>query len=306
MYKLFSERNKKQTGEMDVYIYNNIPTPFRNQLFYIIDELINKYNKYLMSAEVNIWQTTHDFFCREKGLKEMSDESRYYRGKIEKFIDMASDLDLLDFIDLAFHYFCFVAQKIHSHDPYCDAKKSTVDAIDELNERFQQHRIGYEFIDGALIRIDNMHIHREYVKPALNLLHTNGFDGAEEEYMKAFDAIRKHDNKSAIINAEKAFESAMKTICAKRGFPYDPVTDGAKKLISVLKENEYFPGYMEDHLNIVIKALENGAPTIRNKTSGHGQGEEIIEIPESYAEYVIGLVAVNIVFLVELLSKEEA
>ena len=302
MYRLFSERNKKPTDEIDVYIYNDIPTPFRNQLFYIIDELINTYNKCLMSTEVNIWQTTHDFFCREKGLKEMSRESRYYRTKIEDFIDTSSDMDLLDFIDVAFHYFYYIAPKIHSQEPFGKAKESTISAIEELNERFQQHNIGYEFVDGTLVRIDNMHIHREYIKPAMNLLHTNGFDGAEEEYTKAFDALRNHDSKNAIINAEKAFESTMKTICAKRGFSFDPEKDAAKKLISILKDNGYFPGYMEDHLNIVVKALENGAPTIRNKTSGHGQGEEIVKIPKSYAEYVIGLVAVNIVFLVDLLS----
>lgn len=301
MYRLYSERNKQPTDDIDIYVYDNLPTSFRNQVYFIIEDVINKYNEYLKYHDVNIWQTTHDLFCREKGIKEMSSESRYYTDKIEKYIDKALDADLLDFIDFAFHYLCYVAQKIHSQDPYSNANKTILIAIEELNDRFQQHRLGYEFVDGALIRIDNKFIHHEYVKPALNLLHTKGFEGAEDEFTKAFDALRNHDNKSTIINAEKAFESTMKTICAKRGFSFDSETDAAKKLINILKDNGYFPAYMEDHFNAVIKTLENGAPTIRNKTSGHGQGAEVVDIPVCYAEYVIGLVAINIVFLVNLL-----
>lgn len=301
MYKLFSERNKKQTNDVDVYIYENIPTPFRNQLFFIFDDIITQYHNYIMSNEWNIWQETHDFFCREKGLKEMDGGFGSYEKKIEKFIDIATDIDLLDFIDLAFHYLSYVAVKIHSQDPYCKAKENMIDAIKELNDRFQQHRLGYEFVNGEIIRIDNMFIHREYVKPALNLLHANGFEGAEEEYANAFDVLRKHDVKNAIINAEKSFESTLKTICIKRGYSFDSEKDTAKRLINILKENNYFPKYLEDHLNTVTKAMENGAPTIRNKIAGHGQGKEIIAISDIYAEYIIGLVAVNIVYLIELL-----
>ena len=302
MYKLFSERNKESMDEVDVYSYDNIPTSFRNQLFFIVHDTIDELNEKISNSDIDFWEIIHNGFCREKGLKGMTDGFRYYTRSVEGFIDKSSDTDLLDFIDYAFHYFWFAAQKIAKTNPYYRTESIYQNAISELNERFQQHRLGYEFINEVLIRIDNKFIHHEYVKPALKLLHAKGFEGAEEEFTKAFDALRNHDNKDAIINAEKAFESTMKTICAKRGFSFDPEKDAAKRLISILKDKGYFPGYMEDHLNIVVKALENGAPTIRNKTSGHGQGEEIVEIPESYAEYAIGLVAVNIVFLVDLLS----
>ena len=308
MYKLFSDRNKKLSDEVDIYIYDNLPTPFRNQLFFIIEEVIVKFNKHLDSVlsysdRIDLWETTHNLFCREKGIKEMDSRSIYYRSKIENFIDEASDADVLDFIDLAFSYLSYISRKIQLYDSWRDTDKTIKDAIGELNERFQQHRLGYEFVNEALIRIDDIVIHSEYVKPALNLLHGNGFEGAEEEYTKAFEALRKRDYKSSIIEAEKAFESTVKVICEKKGYQYNPEKDAARKLLNVLKTNQYFPSYMESHLDAIVSTLENGAPVVRNKTAGHGQGKEIIDIPDTYAKYVIGLVAVNIVFLVQLLSE---
>ena len=57
----------------------------------------------------------------------------------------------------------------------------------------------------------------------ISLLYEEGFDGAEEEYRKAFEYRRKGDNKNAILEAGKAFESTMKTICDKKGYTYDKI-----------------------------------------------------------------------------------
>lgn len=301
MYKLFSDRNKESSEEVDVYIYNSLPVPFRNQLIYIIREIIKDLNNYYSD---DIWEVIHNRFCREKGLKEMDDEYGTCAEKVEVFIDYAPDVELLDFIDFAFHGFIGLAQSVGYKDPLGYAAENVENHITELNNRFQQHKLGYEFINGELIQIDSKYIHHEYIKPALNLLHTNGFEGAEEEYEKAFKALRNGDYKSAIIEAEKAFESTMKTICSKKEYPFDPDRDSAKKLIQTLKDNGFFPEYTENQLNAVAAALISGAPMVRNRTSGHGQGEEVIDIPDSYAQYVIGLVAVNIVLLVKLLTDK--
>ncbi|QTE71589.1 hypothetical protein JRC49_01810 [Clostridiales bacterium FE2011] len=294
MFKLFTERNKKQTEEVDVYTYDNFSAPFRNQVFYIIKDMINEINKYYTSD--NIWMEIHNRFCREKGIKNMDDDHSFYPSKIESYIDKSSDEDLLDFIDFAFHVSEVLATNLH----YTQTQAYVKNSIAELNYRFQQHKYGYEFISGELIPINDMFIHKEYIKPALNLLHANGFKGAEEEYKNAFEALRNRENKVAIIEAEKAFESTMKTICLKNKYAFDHERDSAKKLIEILKSNCFFPEYTESQLNAVATALVSGAPMVRNRTSGHGQGEEVIDIPDSYAKYVIGLVAVNIVFLVQL------
>ena len=49
----------------------------------------------------------------------------------------------------------------------------------------------------------------------------------------------KGDNKNAILEAGKAFESTMKTICDKQGYTYDKAKDTAQKLITILENNGF-------------------------------------------------------------------
>ena len=90
----------------------------------------------------------------------------------------------------------------------------------------------------------------------------------------------------------------MKTICDKCGWSYSK-TANAKTLINVVLENELVPKYLQAHLSSLRSILENGVPTVRNKTSGHGQGANPMNIPEYLAAYVLHLTASNIVLLVE-------
>lgn len=107
------------------------------------------------------------------------------------------------------------------------------DAIDELNTRFNQHAIGYRYESGSIIQVDSEYVHSEAVKPALMLLHANGFDGASDEFIRAHEHYRKGRTKEAIAEALKAFESTMKSICAARNWAY-PSGATAKTLLDIL------------------------------------------------------------------------
>lgn len=176
-------------------------------------------------------------------------------------------------------------------------------AIDELNYRFRQHNLGYEFTNNEIIRIDHKLIHNETIKPALKLLYEEGFEGAEQEFRNAFEKRRKGDNKEAILEAGKAFESTMKTICDKKGYTYDKEKDTAQKLIGILETNHFYPTYMTSHLTSLRTTLETGLPVVRNKTSGHGQGSAVVSISDEFAMYALNLAATNIVLLVEIYKK---
>lgn len=85
--------------------------------------------------------------------------------------------------------------------PYalCEEKQERINrAFQELNYRFKQHNLGYEFVDDKLIRKDNELLHQETIKPALKLLIETGFEGAEQEFLDAFEHRRKGENKDAI------------------------------------------------------------------------------------------------------------
>ncbi len=180
------------------------------------------------------------------------------------------------------------------------------EAIYELNLRLKQNSLGYEFINGKIIKKTDAVTHENIVKPALKLLLDEEFRGAEEEYLLAFEHFKNSENKDAIQNAAKAFESTMKTICAGLSYEFNPSKDAAKQLLEKLKANSFFPAYLEDHLNAVVKTLEAGAPTLRNKTAGHGQGTEVKPIGDEYVEYVLNLVATNILFLYRIYQEKKA
>jgi len=45
-------------------------------------------------------------------------------------------------------------------------------------------------------------------------------------------------------------------------------------------EQGVIPKYLQDHYNGLRNVLASGLPTLRNKTSGHGQGAQPVEVPE--------------------------
>lgn len=210
-------------------------------------------------------------------------------------------LDLIDFICSMLNW--LITTQTFTQYMLYETPNAIRCAFAELNNRFKQHNLGYEVANGQLIRIDNQIVHAQYVKPALQLLGDEEFAGAEEEYRNAFEARRAGNNKDAILNAGKCFESVMKTICEKKKYDFDKQRDSAKSLMKILKTNGFFPTYMETHLGGVVTTLESGAPTVRNQVAGHGQGSEITEAPDYLVDYVLGLVAVNTVLLVKLYKE---
>ena len=273
MYKLFLERIRNRDGEPEVYIYDEFPEAFRNQVFYIMADVLDQYEGY----GGGLWGYMHDTFSREKGLKKLGRHDQgLERYNVETYTNVSSQEDFLDLVDYMFHLFDVGCRDIHPQYNYDLDTNALVDkAVEELNYRFKQHNLGYEFVNGEIIRIDNKMIHQEIVKPALRLLYEEGFDGAEDEFRKAFEYRRKGDNKNAILEAGKSFESTMKTICDKKGYTYDKAKDTA----------------------------ETGLPVVRNKTSGHGQGSTIEQISDEFAEYALNLAATNIVLLVGIYKR---
>ncbi len=176
-------------------------------------------------------------------------------------------------------------------------------AIAEFNTRCRENGVGYSFQNSRLIPVASTFVHAEVVEPALALLHDEGFRGSQDEFMRAHLSLRRGDAKGAILEAAKAFESAMKTVCARKGWEYDPHKTTASGLVAILFENGLVPTYLQEQFTSLRKVFESGAPTVRNKTSGHGQGPEPVEVPRELAEYTIHLTAANIVFLAKLAGK---
>lgn len=308
MYKLFSQRMKEQNGEMDdVYTYNFFPEGFRNQFLHIVEDVFdqkNFQNYYQWNGYHNIdfWHFTCCAFAREKGLKVIA--GRYSSDvnndvAFEYYVDTASDEDFLDLMD-------FTINVSFSKEIICKyiSEEIIEDGIEELNDRFRQHMLGYEVVEGKLIVKTNEQTHQNIVKPAIKLLHNKEFAGAEQEFFTAFDCYKQNNNKDAILNLIKCFESVLKIICKGMKYHYEDKKDTAKELLNHLKDNGFYPSYLESHLTGIRTTLESGAPTLRNKEAGHGQGDKVVNVSDEYVEYALNLVATNIVFLVKLYNKQ--
>ena len=153
-------------------------------------------------------------------------------------------------------------------------------------------------MDGRIVRVDSDLLHTEAVKPALGLLRSPEYAGAQKEYLKAHEHYRHGRSKEALAECLKALESLMKAACAKRGWKHDPNAT-SKVLIQVLFDHGLIPAFWNQHFSALRSTLESGVPTARNRLAGHGQGTAIVDVPEHLVAYVLHLSASAIVFLAQ-------
>jgi len=170
--------------------------------------------------------------------------------------------------------------------------------IEELNKRFLEHKIGYQFEAGKIVRLDSTYMHNEAVKPALMILSDPIFKGAQSEFLKAHEHLRNGRAEEALVDALKALESTMKVICSKHEWEYAE-GDTAKKLIAVCLEHELVPAAVQSEFAALRAILESGVPTLRNKMAGHGAGSQPRNVPTHIAAYALHLTAATIVFLAQ-------
>lgn len=304
--EIFSKRKKRQEsqGKPDVYQYDQIPDPFRIQVVHIWraalgrwwrDDLYSIRNE---SPACEIWQHIHDVIAKEKGMWMLGAVHSDPEARCVEFL-LTTDTDgALDIIELSFRAVDRWARKLTADARQrAHIKQGADDAIDELNRRFREHGIGYQYVGGDIVRVDSQFLHADAVKPSLALLNEAGFAGPAEEFMRAFDNHRKGDVKAAIAEALKAFESTMKSICTARKWAYPPNAT-AKPLMDILFGNGLVPPELESHFGGLRSAMESGLPTLANPKR-HGQGATPVAVPPHFAAYALHLVASNIVFLVE-------
>ena len=94
----------------------------------------------------------------------------------------------------------------------------------------------------------------------------------------------------------------MKIILDKHDWEYGK-KDTSKRLIDCCLANELIPKFWTDHFNSLGNMLTSSIGTPRNKLSGHGKGNDEIEVPEYLIQYVLHMTASTIVFLIKAEEK---
>ena len=305
VYETFAKRKQKaeNSGKPVIYRGDILPEPFRIQVVRIWRNTIGYKDGWFAAGMLDFgapWTTMNETLATEMGLFTLWQGGRSHQECCEQFLLNHDKVDdVLSIIEISFQ---LVDENVRGHQRRVGNQTSwqaADDAIAELNYRFREHRIGYQYHGGQIIAVNSQYLHSEVVEPAISLLYDANFDGALQEFMTAHEHYRKGNYKEAIVNAGSAFESAMKTICDQRGWAY--VRDTATALIEVLYNQDLIPSEMKNHFTGLRSALEGGVPTLRNQAGrgAHGQGSTPIAVPDYLAAYCLHLTAANIVFLVE-------
>ena len=298
VYNTFAKRKRQaeNAGKPVIYTYDHLPQPMRVQVSRILKAAIGDLEVISSNIEMceNIWKHVHDTLAQEMGVIELSHDYEDGMDACLSFVLEEENTDeVLSLIELGLN-------TAHDYNFNID------DAVNELNHRFREHSVGYQYQDGYIVRVDSQYLHAEAVEPAVALLRDAHFAGAEQEFMDAHKHYRQGNYKEAIANASNAFESTMKAICDGCGWALSG-NRTAGRLIETLFNNGLIPTEMKSHFSSLRATLESGLPTARNQPGhgAHGQGANPVAVPDYLAAYCLHLAATNIVFLVEAYNARE-
>lgn len=292
---IYSKRQRRIAGNpVEVYEYDVMPEALRIQIICILRDVIG--HKTSHPRTYDVYEVIHNDLAREYGVEELDhDPHSSPSQKLFAFIRKTdSAARVLDAVEVSFAY----AKQTQSayYNASAKVEMSVGDAVDEINHRFLEAAVGYQYESDQIIRIDSQFVHAEIVKPALTLLSDQCYEGAQEEFLNAHKHYREGNYKETLTDSLKAFESTLKTICEIRKWPYSK-TDTARTLIDTCFKNGLIPAMLQSQFNSLQSVLGSGVPTLRNKMSGHGQGAVPTAVPSYLAAYTLHLTAANIVFL---------
>lgn len=298
-FPLYSKRQKIIRGEVpDIYIYDELPQELKVQIVHIIRDAIG-HNRDQENHASNVYKAIRDTLCREYGVFKLNKSSYYSSEVIDYFLSPLDIEKSLDLIELCFKLIDGYIRNDFTYNRCVVIEQKPDDAIKELNDRFKEHGIGYQFESNEIIKLDSTYTHSEIVKPTINLLHNKKFSGANDEYLKAHEHYRHGRNKECITECLKSFESVLKIICQENDWAFDP-KDTSKKLIDICINNKLIPQYIQNQFTSLRNLLESGISTIRNRLSAHGQGQDTIVVDDEIVRYTLNLTGTNIILLIEL------
>ena len=237
IFELWSKRKKlaAKSGTEDIYTYDELPSALRVQVIHILNDAMGNVASYEADAR-NRWKFVHDTIAREIGVFQLTPYGSDQEKTTQWFLESASTDEALDLIELSFIYLEFKLAKMNTYDMEQQGirVKGTV-AIEELNYRFREHGVGYQYENSEIIRVDSKYIHAEITKPALSLLTGSIFKIANEDFMTAHKHYRNGECKVCIVACQRAFESTLKAISTLKGWQFNK-SDGASELLKLVRE----------------------------------------------------------------------
>ena len=301
MWKAFSRR---ETDLPDKYRYD-LPEKVRKRILHTLDQAVGGAGHRISFTQV-VDEVRSKLLRQYGGLKSRPVSGMSVRSNpaIEHFLCCGDEM-ALDFIE-----FCFQVQ------PYPLREKG----VEAVNGILQEEHIGYEltpfrevetdeiahiygtptggkvirFEFPRFIRIDGQFVHQAIVRPCLDALTNPLLKTAEDEMLKAHGEYSRGHFADAITSCGSAFESVLKTVCDRHGWPFDRDKDTCSKLVGICKEEGLFPPF--------YAPIFEATGTIRNKLGdAHGRGPTpLYSVTKEHADHMIQVTSAHITLIVKL------
>jgi hypothetical protein len=308
IFEIYARRKRLQNrgDEPEVYTYDRAPDHLRHQICMELSEGIGRYHIFtgneFASTPPNandMWEEI-DRICR----KELQSYLGYTkeRNLAARFLEYVAKVDDIDDFLSAVEIGCIALSA--TDDEYDHqtvergAKQKATVSIDDINGRFEQHAVGYQFENRHVIRVDSKLTHAEIIKPALRLLTAPIFAKANDDFMTAHRHYRTSEFKDCVTASHRAFESMLKAICDVEKWEYAK-GDGSSELVTKVNTKGLFTHDFDRSFTAYIAMLKTGLPAVRNDAGGHGEGLAAAAVTAQIARFALNLTASYMLFLGE-------
>jgi hypothetical protein len=304
-----------KAGMPDVYTYDKLPLFLKTQIAQIFKECIGPgwdnrewdgktWDLDFPPQNANEeWEDIASILDQEIEAFRRPRVDVYAYGHCRHFLRTSSNInEVLSLIELCAQVMLKLAETNPLGGPGRGATGNPHEGVAELNQRFLQHSVGYQFENGEIIRIDSQYVHSEVVKEALRLLCEPEFKEANDEFMKAHRYLREGGGSLRDCNtsALRAMENTLKVICDATGWTYQK-GDTVERLLAIVQREGLFPEYLleDGYFRNLIGAMKAGVPKIRDRQGGHGAAPGDKPVPDHIGAFALHLTAANIVMLVK-------
>ena len=200
-YEIFSTRQQRIQGETaDTYQYESIPQKLRVQIVHIWGQVWGQVYENLDGEPdgsrlgMEAFRSIENTLCREYGVFNLEEPNPYreftisYLAVKDFFINTENTDKVIDVIEVSFQYIdqeirekFYVPNEDELDEIFGtrprDISPNTIppdaispdEAIDQLNRRFREHSISYQYESGQIVKVDSQDSPSEVVKPAEEL-----------------------------------------------------------------------------------------------------------------------------------------
>lgn len=289
IHSLFSKRGQALPKS---FTYDKLPQKLRAQLVHLMKATLGQFEDMYGTKHPAYYDQVRKVVAEEHGRLTLSEQPKPALDVLS-CIYLSEEVPLvLDIVETAINVLRRQPQRLDGMALHYKGRKLS-DAIDDLNHRFRENGVGYEFNEGAgkLIRIDGLLTHRELIQPVLSLLTAPHFKTANAEFIAALQDYRQGQYGDALTKCCSAYESVLKVICDRNGWAYPDKATVGPLVKATIAGAGLDPCYEQILLSPGI---------LRNRMStAHGGGSVPRKTEEHQFKYALHLTAAAMQFLAE-------